>query len=453
MLIYWYRFLVENSKDVFGRSEFDQNEVPEILHSSLQRLLIGRYFKFLLQQTSHSPNQQNCAVVSRIIPLQTQLDIDLLTLLKCSYLGHELTKNENSVNFSTCHTPFSDRRELLYNCERTRDCSIVEIRSFTADDSDLCAAAQTTQQTNEDTSLALELLCDFFTPPPSVCDNNLTSQQPSSSSLVLNTKLTSNPPDEIDSQEKLDFDLPSDLDLQLEIVRQLEADWLLSQTQPSASFSATCTEQETRVSSSLDPASTFADEHRDIHTFPTDNLEHMTAITDWESTQPPRYVPHSSVTDIVQQSIVDIDNVTSKLFSPSSMEHINHSSRLESPELFSAHPTPSTDQLTPIFSSQDGQQQHQASLQSSPNHCFTDCRSTLRPLQLNYSSVQQGHLVTSSTPMNPKRCRSAFIRSPLQERSEIKRKKYRHSTSKTQTPSTAHCDSANSNFGFSPDIL
>ena len=124
-------------------------------------------------------------MVSRIVPLQTQLDIDLLTLLKCSYLGHKLTKNEASVNFSTYHTPFSDQRELIYS-RKTKDLSLVEIHSFTDDDSDLCTIAQTTQQTKEDTSLALELLCDLFTPLPSVCD---TSQQSLPSSLVLLAKL------------------------------------------------------------------------------------------------------------------------------------------------------------------------------------------------------------------------------------------------------------------------
>ena len=427
---------MENSKDIFGQSEFDQTEVPKILHSFLQKLLIGRYFKFLVQQTSNSPNQpmHSCAVVSRIVPLQTQLDIDLLTLLKCSYLGHELTKNETSVNLSTYHTPFNDQRELLYNRERTKDLSLVEIYSFTGDDSDLCTIAQTTQQTKEDTSLALELLCDLFTPSPSVCDNELTSRQPLSFPVVLNAKPTSNPPDET---ERHDCDLPSDLDLQLEIVRQLEADWLLTQTQPCTSFSPTCTERETHVSSSFDPKFTasisLTDEHKEIHTFSSDNLEHREAVTDCTQSQKSE---NQSSTAVVEQSILH-----SELFSPSLTEHIDHSSRIESPELFSAHPTPSTDQLTPIF--------------PSPNHSLTDCRSTLRPLQLNYSfdnSVQR--LVTSSTPVNEnnsKRCRSTFVSSQQQERTNVKRKKYHHSISRAQTPLTTHCDSTNP--GFSPDIL
>ena len=409
---------MENSKILFRRSEFDQTEVPEILYSSLQRLLVGRYFNFLVQQTNtpHPPTQpiHNCAVVSRIVPpLPTQPGQDLLTVLKCSHLGHELTENETTVINSTCHTPFCAQRELLYNCleANSKDPSLIKIHSFIADDSDLCtstpayAATQTissTQQTKEDTSQGLEMLCDLFTPLPSVHDNCITFQQPLASPLILSgtkAKLadySSNPTDVSDSSN---IDLPSDLDLQLEIVRQLEAEWLLTQTQVCASFSEACTEQQQSM----------------VETCNTDTFSSTS---------------------------------TSQLLSPSSTEHIVHvdsSSRIESPELFSTHPTPST----PIYSSQKRQQQNQAPSPNCPGNRI------LQPIQLNFSSTYtDSHLATSSTPNNSKPCHSRLVYSQhhqQQEGSNARRKKCHDSTSGTQTPLTTHCDSMHPEF--SPDIL
>ena len=293
------RFLVSVSVAVFGRTHFDLIEVPDILYSSLRQLLVGRYFRFLVKQPNIAAAScriqqatHGCVVVVRMLPLQAQPSGNIVTVLKFFLLEHTICKSEDSNNSSPSCTPqscgeklASGHPEYVYGClDDSEGSLLVELHSYNGDDSNASELSVTqmntssaelngvdsqpcsvsvTHRAQESTPAALRNLCELFTPLPSKgiitsksdFSPTITSTQDASSEIKLVTFPDNSSELLLSDKSMIDFqctyhdELLSDLSIQHKILRELEADWIPTQSQVCSSSSEAHVARPSQVTS------------------------------------------------------------------------------------------------------------------------------------------------------------------------------------------------------------
>lgn len=221
--LFFHSFLVSFSDEIFNKPSFSFSEVPSILHTALEQIFVGKFFNFHLRRPL---NKESCSIATFIQHFGSGTSI--LSILKILYLNESCTQGSTSLNKPVSfNLPPGQQNGSLASSNESFS-SLLEVKSFNVSrssgftDLSVCSNDSDSDPSSADRSA--------HTP-----EDQWSTQITSDMILYLfnQSELWVEVDEDEDRQEAQQYwpesELPTDIEQQLEIVEELEAEWLPTQ--------------------------------------------------------------------------------------------------------------------------------------------------------------------------------------------------------------------------------